>query len=812
MAATTSVPTARARLGIPEDARRVLVITESSHWDPDWLLTADQYFRWRVRRTLDLVLDELARDPRRVWSADCVFFLAMYWDRRPARREELAAALDSGRLRLTASGVTSPDTLLPPTEALVRDLLVGQEWLRARGIGQEPRLAYFPDSFGHSPCLPSLLRATGFDRALVTRIDGAYFEGTDWEPRSAFPRPGSTAARLTEEGSADFVWCDPSGAGVLAHWHPFTYGQGDLLAARGVTRWMGVPAAVPDRSERHVARRIDGFVRRLEPLARTPYLLCPIGFDFVHPIPDLLALLDRHNRVRYPSTGTWVLNAGADDYLDLVAEHGADLPRVEADPNPYWTGFYASRPELKRAHRQLVDELVATEAEAVARGPVAAARTSAALRAPWWSAVVGNHHDFITGTAPDRVVRAEQEPWLASSLAAVRRVAGAPAATVPTPEDGGPSVHWSWDDERLTVTAGDLVAVVDPGRGGAITSVELGGTTVLTGAGADLVAHDDSGGLWRMGHEYRGGHLTEVDRTSRRRALVEVEDPDGGGGPTVVVRASLDGRPTVRRYRFSAEPPAVVVEVGSSAGDRRTVTLQAPLPGPAERLVMDQPGGVVTRPPHRQYSPTFWPVSSWAVIDPAGAHRPAALGVELARAVAVRDTRTAEVVVARNATRERAWGWLPIPACPATGHEPGPTEATVALWWPADGGGDLPARAAAAQRVARALTVGDTRRRLEAAAASVVAAVDRPEIEVIACKPADRGEGLVVRLADRSGVGAGAVTLSLVTPVASAARCDGRERDLAPLEIDRSDDGHRVTVPLAGTIASVRLVPAAWAD
>lgn len=33
----------RRRLGIPDDARRVLVFTESSHWDPDWMLTSEQY-------------------------------------------------------------------------------------------------------------------------------------------------------------------------------------------------------------------------------------------------------------------------------------------------------------------------------------------------------------------------------------------------------------------------------------------------------------------------------------------------------------------------------------------------------------------------------------------------------------------------------------------------------------------------------------------------------------------------------------------------------------------------------------------------
>jgi hypothetical protein len=74
-----------------------------------------------------------------------LFFLRMYWDRYPARRNQLRKLLNGGRLRLTSSGVTTADTLLPSTEAILRDWLIGQEWLRENGIEQEPRLAYFGD-------------------------------------------------------------------------------------------------------------------------------------------------------------------------------------------------------------------------------------------------------------------------------------------------------------------------------------------------------------------------------------------------------------------------------------------------------------------------------------------------------------------------------------------------------------------------------------------------------------------------------------------------------------------------------------------
>ncbi|HEY8943059.1 MAG TPA: hypothetical protein VIM73_02305, partial [Polyangiaceae bacterium] len=151
----------RRRLNIPLDATRVLLFGESSHWDTNWLKTSEEYFRERVDTVFDAVFAALQREEHRVFSIESVFFLKMYWERRPHRRELLRDLLRSGRLRLLGSSMTTPDTLLPTTEAILRDYLLGQEWLRANDLPVEPRVAYFPDNFGHSPALPTLMSALG---------------------------------------------------------------------------------------------------------------------------------------------------------------------------------------------------------------------------------------------------------------------------------------------------------------------------------------------------------------------------------------------------------------------------------------------------------------------------------------------------------------------------------------------------------------------------------------------------------------------------------------------------------------------------
>ena len=138
----------RERLGIPSDGEQVIVFGESSHWDPNWLYTSEEYYRRYVRDNLHLALAELQREPRRIYSLESIFFLQMYWERESQQRAEVRRLVNEGRLRLTSTGVTTADTLLPRAEAILRDLLLGQVWLWDNGMTQEPRLAYFTDSFG----------------------------------------------------------------------------------------------------------------------------------------------------------------------------------------------------------------------------------------------------------------------------------------------------------------------------------------------------------------------------------------------------------------------------------------------------------------------------------------------------------------------------------------------------------------------------------------------------------------------------------------------------------------------------------------
>jgi hypothetical protein len=790
----------RARLGIPSDADRVLVFSESSHWDTNWLETSEEYFRRRLEPIFVAVMSALERDPGRIYGIESVFFLRLYWERHPEDQPRLARLIERRQLRILSSSFTTPDTLLPHPESLLRDYHLGQDWLEKSGLSIVPRTAYFPDNFGHSPHLPSLMRAVGVDSVAVTRIDGMYFIAADYRRKSSFPLKGSTAEVLQKDlKTLDFVWRDDDGAEVLCHWNAFTYFQGDMLAHTGIVRWNGHCAAIPWRTRGHVARRIDGFVRQLGPLARTPYLLCPIGMDFNDPIDSLRELLDRYNRERYAATGTWAVLAGLDDYFDLVSAHREKLPVLSVDPNPYWMGFYSSRPDLKQRPTRIARSLVLAESLSAMTPPDSALEAS--LREGWERLVLMNHHDAITGTSPDRVCHEEQRGWLDDAEAAATRALALASASAAIAADVGAvspaassGIAWWREGKDIRVRTSRVELTFAKSRGGCLSSLIVDGREQLAGLGLDLLAFSDDGGLWRLGHEYRGGSFHECARASRNPARIDVVP--AGDAVRVVITSDLRGATFTRTVTCRAGDPFVYVSVAGRAPRRTTVTCRMAIAGRSNplTLTMDTLGGTIDRPHERIHQPTFWPVPS--IVSMRGASSAVHVGFEAPTAVSFTPEHGLEWIVARNASKERAFGLLPVLAHPIGGTSDETQTHEAAFFAAAE-----PELSEEMRRRLEFAWLPAAHKSLKHLAGSLVRC-DDPAVSFAATKRADVGQGIIVRLACAQAAPRTVRVWLSAREIRSASLCDACERDLGPLEVV----GGRAQVPLTSRLTTVRLV------
>ncbi|MEO8840143.1 MAG: hypothetical protein ABI591_28950 [Kofleriaceae bacterium] len=407
---TLSEQDLRRALGVPPEAKRVLILSQSSHLDINWKSTFDEYYSARVETVFDDATTLLDADPRTFYSVAEMGFLAKHVADHGA--EPWLAHFGTGHARIVGGGMTSPDTLLPTAEALTRDYLLGTIFAE-QSFNARPRAAWLPDSFGHSPTVPDLLSAAGFTSVGFGRIDGARhtFEivGAGLDPIA--PDVTTTASVLRDLGSADFVWRGPGGGSVLAHYMPIReYCQGDSIDLDGF------PVGGDRLGEEHdddpvfVRSQIAEFIDQLTPYAKTPYLFVPIGCDFQVPRPRLADYAQWWNDEQYAATGVWVALATFEDYERLVGFHTDELPAMERDIAPVWTGFYASRPQLKQAARAVAESLAGVEPFLALVEP-----GSDALAPAWQAVVLSNHHDTITGTSSDAVVDSEEAPLLASA-------------------------------------------------------------------------------------------------------------------------------------------------------------------------------------------------------------------------------------------------------------------------------------------------------------------------------------------------------------------------------------------------------------
>jgi alpha-mannosidase len=337
--------------------------------------------------------------------------------------------------------------------------------------------------------------------------------------------------------------------------------------------------------------------------------------------------------------------------------------------------------------------------------------------------------------------------------------------------------------------------------GGAITRAwePETGRPLLTGPSNDLVSYQESGGLWRMGYEFRGGIWREKERAGAQRVDLDVRE--GEHGLEISRRVTLDGQLIRQTMWLRDDSPLIRCRVEGLPAERRTIVVRLRSTVSTDRLTMDTPGGVVARPPRRIYDPTFWPLRHFVHL-----HDEEGRGIALLQAhpgaVSYRPDGTIELVALRNAVRERVLGLVPLPANPAAGHEWEPYTFTYAMLFTTEGDW----RANGIDRIAHEFLNSAWNRTGRAilrdrAAAAVV--VDRPDVFVTAVKPASRGQGLIVRLS-ANAVPAGPVAVAVPAyEVEAAFLCDARERDLSALQIR---DG-QVRLSMPGTIATLRLVP-----
>lgn len=390
-----------------DSAQGILFVCCTSHMDWDWIGTFEDYYSMGlpsssnphnpVRYTLDQAFQLLSAGGFQFNLAE-IAWLKRWLQDNP---DKLAAMAAFGKnLCLMGGGITSPDNLVTHGEVFIRNYLVGHQYLQNIGLADQiSNVCWIPDDFGQDPELPVVLKAMGLTGAAFWRVPGD-------EPGGGFsPKPFGTSIynQLIENGVA-FQWTASDGSPLTA-----------LLLADGY----GVPFYVSTTDASTTADELNAFV--LEPYKwPTANQFVPSGGDFSTPSTNLTDGIADFN-TSYASARQITAQLGTfEDYLETLSS--TSLTSRTLNPSNFWTGFFASRPQLKVNQSKAARHLLAAET-ACSMLEVFSQYSRAGLDGiarlidtGWESLVPSSHHDFITGTAPDNTYWSEQLPLSESAL------------------------------------------------------------------------------------------------------------------------------------------------------------------------------------------------------------------------------------------------------------------------------------------------------------------------------------------------------------------------------------------------------------
>jgi Alpha-mannosidase len=170
------------------------------HLDMAWLWPLRETRR-KAARTYARALRSIEERPGYVYGTSQPQQLQWMKERHPELFARIKAAVAAGRLELQGSFWVETDTNLPGGESLVRQALVGRRFLQDEfGLGDDDlRLCWLPDTFGYSGALPQILRGTGMDWFQTIKLA--------WN-------------KLTEHPFRTFHWAGIDGSTVLVHMPP----------------------------------------------------------------------------------------------------------------------------------------------------------------------------------------------------------------------------------------------------------------------------------------------------------------------------------------------------------------------------------------------------------------------------------------------------------------------------------------------------------------------------------------------------------------------------------------------------------------
>ncbi|KAJ6561699.1 glycosyl hydrolases family 38 N-terminal domain-containing protein [Mycena capillaripes] len=381
----------------PLAAATTMMVCPTSHNDWDWEQTFGGYYTCSsndfgvqgILESVAAILESNNTDFR--FSYAEVAFLRQYLnDSADPTRVDIFREKPQ-QFCLLGGGITSPDNQVAHSEVFIRNYLTGHAYLGSKGLMDNIfPVVWVPDDFGHSPQLPVLAEALGMKAIALSRIPGS--------PQPPLCPAQQPAAADVRGNGTSFYWAVQDGSRVLTHFMPNTY--------YGVSNF--------DRNDAH-AGMTEFLGNCTDCVWPGGTVFATDGGDWQFPnssIPGGGSSENWYNWTGVPGpvnpslTGQLATFA---EYYETLMEDPTVINNFTLFAENYYTGYFASRPQLKIDHYEAAQLLLGTEVLAsillIYNGttPAMQAVLQAKIDNGWELLVPTTHHDFVAGTTCDKV-------------------------------------------------------------------------------------------------------------------------------------------------------------------------------------------------------------------------------------------------------------------------------------------------------------------------------------------------------------------------------------------------------------------------
>ncbi|KAK9948409.1 hypothetical protein M0R45_003985 [Rubus argutus] len=386
--------------GVVEGKLNVHLVAHS-HDDVGWLKTIDQYYVGSnnsiqgacIENTLDSVVASLVRDPNRKFVfAEMAFFQRWWLTQSMEVQERVRKLVDAGQLEFVNGGWCMHDEAVAHYIDMIDQTTLGHLAIKEQ-FNKTPRAGWQIDPFGHSAVQGYLFGAElGFDSVHFARID--------YQDREK--RKGDKSLEVIWRGSRTFG----SSSQIFANAFPIHYSPPDGFRFEVSDDFVPVqdnPLIFDYNVDRRVNDFIDAAITQAN-VTRTNHMMWTMGEDFTYQYAEswfkqmdkLIHYVNKDGRVNAlystPSLYTDAKNAANQSWPLKTDDYFPYADRLDA----YWTGFFTSRPGLKRYVRFLSGYYLAARELEFLVGKSATGPNTFSLGD---ALGIVQHHDAITGTA-----------------------------------------------------------------------------------------------------------------------------------------------------------------------------------------------------------------------------------------------------------------------------------------------------------------------------------------------------------------------------------------------------------------------------